>query len=102
MSPPGAIALRVLRSRDVTGSRVDDAPLCRFFEAAVGVMCESRSVGRVHRPVDGPGPTAKSGSLVIKEGLTKSGVIVHDKGTLLGDWFTDGATLKDETVGTAR
>ena len=75
--------------------------LGRFFETAIGMTSESRVVDRVHRSVDGPGPTAKPGALKVKEGLTKSGVIVHDEGALLGNRFTDGTALKDETVGAA-
>ena len=62
---------------------------------------ESRSIDRVYWSVDGPGPTAKPSALIVKEGLTKAGFVVHDEGTLLGDGFTDGAALQDETIGTA-
>ena len=101
MSPPGAAALRALPCRDATGSGTNDALLRRCFESSIGMMCETRAGDRVNGSIDGPGPTAKSGALIVKKSLTKTGFIVHDEGTLLGDGFADGTSLKDETIGTA-
>jgi hypothetical protein len=56
----------------------------------------------MHWAINWPRPSAKSGALVIDEGLTKARFVIHHERTLLHDWLSNWATLKHEAISTAR
>ena len=69
------------------------------FDPAIGEFGEPAAVPSMHRSMRRPLPAAKTGTLIIHEGLLQFVPAVHDKRAVLGDGFVDGPALQQQYLG---
>jgi hypothetical protein len=68
------------------------------FECPVGMSGETSNVAWLYGIIGWPGPTTKTGGLIVEQRLIDTGAVVHDEGSVLGDRLTDGSALEYENL----